>query len=71
MVRKKFASKRGENYRNLSPGDKIAIDRIVQKKAAIVNRIAKRLLPKEKKAELIRLRQARSSKKEEFEFNEV
>jgi len=70
MVRKKFASKRGENYRNLSPGDKIAIDRIVQKKAAIVNRIAKRLLPKEKKAELIRLRQARSSKKEEFEFNE-
>lgn len=70
MVRKKFASKRGENYRNLSPGDKIAIDRIVQKKAAIVNRIAKRLLPKEKKAELVRLRQARSSKKEEFEFNE-
>jgi nicotinic acid mononucleotide adenylyltransferase len=70
MVRKKFAAKRGENYRNLSPGDKIAIDRIVQKKAAIVNRIAKRLLPKEKKAELVRLRQARSSKKEEFEFNE-
>ena len=70
IVRKKFASKRGENYRNLSPGDKIAIDRIVQKKAAIVNRIAKRLLPKEKKAELIRLRQARSPKKEEFNINE-
>ena len=70
IVRKKFAAKRGENYRNLSPGDKIAIDRIVQKKAAIVNRIAKRLLPKEKKAELIRLRQARSPKKEEFNINE-
>ena len=62
FVRKRIAGKQGANYSSLSPSQKIQIDKRVEKKAAFINKIAKRLLPKVKQAELKRLRAARSTK---------
>ena len=62
FIRKRIAGKQGGNYASLSPSQKIQIDKRVEKKAAFINKIAKRLLPKVKQAELKRLRAARSTK---------
>ena len=62
FIRKRIAGKQGANYASLSPSQKIQIDKRVEKKAAFINKIAKRLLPKVKQAELKRLRAARSKK---------
>ena len=62
FVRKRIAGKQGANYSSLSPSQKIQIDKRVEKKAAFINKIAKRLLPKVKQAELKRLRAARTKK---------
>ena len=62
FIRKRIAGKQGANYSSLSPSQKIQIDKRVEKKAAFINKIAKRLLPKVKQAELKRLRAARSKK---------
>ena len=62
FVRKRIAGKQGGNYASLSPSQKIQIDKRVEKKAAFINKIARRLLPKVKQAELKRLRAARSTK---------
>ena len=62
FVRKRIAGKQGGNYASLSPSQKIQIDKRVEKKAAFINKIAKRLLPKVKQAELKRLRAARTNK---------
>ena len=84
FVRKKFAGQRGANYRKLAAADKIQIDRRIEKKQALIDRIAKRLLPKERKAELQRLRdrgkkgkkggwrgKAKAGIKEEVELDEI
>ena len=63
LLRTKFAGKQGANYASLSPGAKISVDRIIQKKMGMVNTISKRMLPKVRKAEMDRLKAARSSKK--------
>ena len=63
LLRTKFAGKQGANYASLAPGAKISVDRIIQKKMAMVNTISKRMLPKVRKAEMDRLKAARSSKK--------
>jgi hypothetical protein len=62
FIRKRIAGKQGANYASLSPSQKIQIDKRVEKKAAFINKIAKRLLPKVKQAELKRLRAARTNK---------
>ena len=62
FIRKRIAGKQGANYASLSPSQKIQIDKRVAKKAAFINKIARRLLPKVKQAELKRLRAARSKK---------
>jgi len=71
VVRKKVAGDRGANYSALSPSEKVTIDKLVAKKSAIIQRMAKKLLPKIRKAEMERLKQARSSKNEEFDINEA
>jgi predicted kinase len=63
LLRKRFAGKQGANYASLSPGAKISVDRIIQKKMAMVGKISKRLMPKIRKAEIERLKAARGSKK--------
>ena len=68
LLRKRFAGKQGQNYASLSPSSKISVDRIIQKKMSMVGKISKRLLPKIRKAELERLKRARSGpKKESFD----
>ena len=68
MVRKKVAGDRGANYNSLSSSEKQTIDKMVAKKKAQVDRIAKKLLNKVRKSETERLSKARSVKKEEVEM---
>lgn len=65
IIRKKVAGKKGENYAALSPSEKMLIDKRVAKKKSAIDRIAKKLLPAVRKADLAKL----SGKKvnEEFE----
>ena len=60
ILRKRFAGKQGQNYDSLTPGSKMGVDRIIQKKAAVIGKIAKRLMPKLRKKEMERLSKARS-----------
>jgi predicted kinase len=70
LLRKRFAGKQGANYASLSPGAKISVDRIIQKKMAMVGKISKRMMPKIRKAEIERLKAARGSKKNVGTANE-
>lgn len=65
VVRKKVAGDRGTNYKNLSPSDKIQVDRLVQKKSAMVQKLAKKLIPATRKKELSRLKSLRGGNKTE------
>lgn len=69
FIRKRIAGKQGGNYASLSPSQKIQIDKRVEKKAAFINKLARRLLPKVKQAELARLRSARNTKKESINLD--
>ncbi len=60
LLKKRAAGEQGQNYSKLSPSQKIQIDRLVQKKLPMVDRIAKRLLPKIMKKELERMKSLRS-----------
>ena len=62
VLRKKIAGKRGESYAELSPQQKIMIDKMVQKRAGAIPKIAKKLLPKIKKAEKERIKSLRANK---------
>ena len=67
LVKKKVAGDKGKNYKELSPSEKIGIDRLVQKRLPMVGKIAKRLLPKMTKKETERMRN-RSKTNESFEL---
>ena len=56
IVRKRVAGKRGQNYANLSPAEKIQVDLAVEKRKKIIGKIAKRIMPKVKQAEFQRLK---------------
>ena len=62
FIRKRIAGKMGEKYVDLSPSQKMSIDRRMQKKIPFINKMAKRLLPKVRQAELVRLKAARARK---------
>jgi len=67
ILKKKVAGKRGANYQNLKPGEKIAIDRLVAKKMGMVGKIARKLLPAVKKKENERFKNLNKNKtNEEF-----
>ena len=66
LIRKKVASKRGESYASLNPAEKMAIDKKVEKRKTAISRIAKRLLPKVKKADRARI--SDKSTNESFEL---
>ena len=67
LLKKKVAGNKGKNYKSLSPSEKIGIDRLVQKRLGMVDKIAKRLLPKMQKKETERMRN-RSKTNENFEL---
>lgn len=65
LLRKKVAGKRGENFASLSPSGKIAVDKLVAKRGrAAIEKLAKRLLPKVRKAEIARVARARKNNEE-------
>jgi hypothetical protein len=55
IMRKKVAGQRGAEYAQLGPSEKVAIDRLLDKKVKAIKKLAERLLPKVKKAEYERL----------------
>lgn len=65
IIRAKVAGEKGKNYSNLSPAEKMMIDQKVAKRKGVIDRIAKKLLPKVRRADIARV----SGKKinEEFE----
>ena len=68
IIRKLVAGKKGTSYKDLSPAEKQQIDAKVAKKKAAVDRIAKRLMPKIKRADLERISSKNKTKtNEEFE----
>jgi hypothetical protein len=60
IARRRFAGERGAEYQTLSPSDKIAVDKLIDKKVQLIKRMADRLLPRVKAAEVKRLQAARS-----------
>ena len=54
-VRKRVAGKKGQQYSKLTAASKSVIDKKVKMRQKIVQRIAKRMLPRQRKAELTRL----------------
>lgn len=55
LVRKRVAGQRGISYAKLSVGDKIQIDRLVERQKQFLKRMIPRLLPKVRRAEQVRL----------------
>lgn len=70
IIRKLVAGKKGIKYNELSAAEKQQIDTRVAKKKAAVDRIAKRLMPKLKRADLERISSKNKTKStnEEFEM---
>lgn len=56
IVKKRFAAKKGVRYQELTTSEKIAVDRAVEKKTALIKKIASRLLPKIRQAEYARFK---------------
>ena len=54
LVRQKFM--KGKSYNDLSNAEKIQLDKKVEKKKALISKLAKRILPKIRKAEGERLK---------------
>ena len=71
IIRAKVAGKKGANYSQLSPGEKMMIDKRVAKKKAVINKIAKRMIPTLRKLDLMRLSSQKKSKNEEFELMSI
>jgi nicotinic acid mononucleotide adenylyltransferase len=67
LLRKRFAGEKGAKYASLPPSQKITVDNLIANKAAVIERLAKRLLPLMRKKEVERIRQARKPKEEHFE----
>lgn len=71
ILRKKLAGSRGENYKQLSYSGKMSVDKLVDKRSGVIDKLAKRLLPKVRKAEMARVKAARSGpKNEEYDWLE-
>lgn len=65
LIRKKVAGQKGVDYANLSPGDKMNVDRLVAKKSAVIAKLAKKLIPATRKKEIARLKSLRGGPKNE------
>jgi len=68
IIRKKVAGSKGLNYAELSPGEKMIIDKKVEKRKAAIDRIAKRMIPQVRRADLMRLSGKKVSEDFDMEF---
>ena len=66
LLRIRSAGTKGRNYAKLSRGEKISIDRIIDKKRHLVGTLSRRLLPTVRKKEIARLKRVRSAKTESY-----
>ena len=64
LLRKKVAGERGQDYAKLASSERMSIDKLVDKKSAVIGKLAKRLLPKVRKAEVARVSKARTTTEE-------
>ena len=71
LIRKRVAGKRAEKYKDLPISARIQIDKQVEKRKGMISKLAKRMIPKVRKAEQERLKKARSVKKESIEYNDI
>lgn len=55
IIKKRFASRRGVSYAELSTAEKIEVDKKVANKQKLIKRLAQRLIPRIRKAEFERL----------------
>jgi uncharacterized metal-binding protein len=62
-MRTRLAGQRGQNYATLTPSDKIAIDRMADKRKAQIAKIATRIAPRVKRADMQRLAAIAAGKK--------
>ena len=60
ILRQRLAGPKGKSYNSLSPSEKMIIDKRVSQRSHIIGKIARRLLPRVKRAEMERLRRLRS-----------
>jgi nicotinamide mononucleotide adenylyltransferase len=67
MLRGRLAGSLGKNYKKLGLSQRAQIDKKLEGKKAIISRLAKRLMPKVKKAEMTRLSNVRKTRNEEIE----
>ena len=65
IIRKKVASEKGVNYNELTPAEKMIIDRKVEKRKAAIGKIAMRMIPQVRKADLQRIALAHSGQHNE------
>ena len=65
MIRKRLAGQRGANYKKLPVSARMAIDKRVESKKAVIAKIAKRLLPKVRRDEAKRFRDRMKKKTNE------
>lgn len=66
LLRKRVAGQKGKSYASLSSAEKSVIDTRVQQRKGLISKLAKRLLPSVKRAEILRL--SGSSKQESFDY---
>ena len=69
-IRARVAGSLGKKYKDLPLAGRMQVDKKVEKKRDLIARLAKRMMPKVKKAEMDRVKKARSSKKEEVQYDE-
>ena len=65
LIRKRLAGQRGANYSKLPVSARMAIDKKVEGKKAVISRLAKRLMPKVRSAEAKRFRDRTAKKTNE------
>ena len=69
VIRARVAGSLGKDYKKLPLAGRMQVDKKVEKKKDLIARLANRLMPKVKKAEMERVKKARSSRNEETEVN--
>ena len=69
VIRARVAGSLGKDYKKLPLAGRMQVDKKVEKKRDLIARLAKRMMPKVKKAEMERVKKARSSRNEETEVN--
>ena len=68
IIRQKVAGDKGKGYSELSASEKMLIDKKVAKRKAVIDRIAKKMLPKLRKADRSRLSGGSGRINEDFEL---